>query len=196
MIHGDSLIVNWIIRGIFLTVLDPRTARNAGKSTASRSPVGPLRLVEYEGRTHLIVNGTKRVRSYDLKTGEVIWEVRRASGGRHSLPRGLRRTRLLHDRLSRQHPVRDSAQCERGHYRHRSGRLAQESRNAVRSFSAAVWRPAVLHRLERRDPVLPGREDRRTRLRAAAIARDEEHLRLAGRQPRIVFTSPAGTALS
>ena len=30
-------------------------------------------VVDYKGRKQLIVNGLKRVRSYDLKTGEVIW---------------------------------------------------------------------------------------------------------------------------
>jgi outer membrane protein assembly factor BamB len=31
--------------------------------------------VEHKGRTQVIVNGTKRIRSYDLKTGAEIWQV-------------------------------------------------------------------------------------------------------------------------
>ncbi|HEY4308401.1 MAG TPA: PQQ-binding-like beta-propeller repeat protein [Pirellulales bacterium] len=76
VIHNDSLIVNWDHQGeSFLIVLDARTGETRWK--VDREPVTswatPL-VVEYEGRTQLIVNGTKRVRSYDLKTGEVIWE--------------------------------------------------------------------------------------------------------------------------
>lgn len=76
VIHGDSLIVNWDHQGdSFLTVLDPATGETRWK--VSRPPVTswatPL-VVEYAGRTQVIVNASDRTRSYDLKTGEVIWE--------------------------------------------------------------------------------------------------------------------------
>jgi outer membrane protein assembly factor BamB len=76
VIYGDSLIVNWDHQGdSFLTVLDPRSGETRWK--VDREPVTscatPL-VVEYAGRTQVIVNASNRTRSYDLKTGEVIWE--------------------------------------------------------------------------------------------------------------------------
>jgi outer membrane protein assembly factor BamB len=75
-LHGDALIVNWDQEvGSFLTVLDARTGETRWK-VARDEPTSwatPL-AVEHNGRTQVIVNGTNRVRSYDLATGAVIWQ--------------------------------------------------------------------------------------------------------------------------
>lgn len=76
VIHGDSLIVNWDHQGTsFLTVLDAQTGETRWKvdRESVTSWATPL-VVEYEGRTQVIVNASSRTRSYDLKTGEIIWE--------------------------------------------------------------------------------------------------------------------------
>ncbi len=76
VVHGDSVIFNWDHQGgSFITSLDAKTGETKWKvdRDENTSWATPL-LVEHNGRTQVIVNGTKRVRSYDLKTGEVIWE--------------------------------------------------------------------------------------------------------------------------
>jgi outer membrane protein assembly factor BamB len=76
VVHGDSVIFNWDHQaGSFITSLDAKTGETKWKvdRDENTSWATPL-VVEYNGRTQVIVNGTKRVRSYDLKTGEVIWE--------------------------------------------------------------------------------------------------------------------------
>ncbi len=78
-LHGDTLVVNWDHEGDSLSVAFEkrsgverwRVARDERTSWAT-----PI-VVEHDGKAQVVVSGTKRIRSYDLETGEVIWE----SGG-------------------------------------------------------------------------------------------------------------------
>ena len=76
VVHHDSLIVNWDHEGeSFLVVLDSATGET--KWRVERDEVSSWatpRVVEHDGRTQLIVPATRRITSYDLATGEVIWE--------------------------------------------------------------------------------------------------------------------------
>jgi len=76
VVHGDSLVVNWDHEDqSFIQVLDAATGDTKWKADRDEptSWATPL-VVEHGGRTQVIVNGTNRVRSYDLMSGEVIWE--------------------------------------------------------------------------------------------------------------------------
>jgi outer membrane protein assembly factor BamB len=75
VIHGGRLLLNWDQEGdSALHCLDAKTgepiwtAKRDEKSTWTT----PL-VVEHGGRTQVILNGTTRIRSHDLATGEVIW---------------------------------------------------------------------------------------------------------------------------
>lgn len=76
VVYGNSLIVNWDHEDqSFIAVLDTATGetkwtRDRDEPTSWATPL----VVEHHGRTQLIVNGTTRVRSYDLSTGDVIWQ--------------------------------------------------------------------------------------------------------------------------
>ncbi len=75
VVYGDSVIVNWDHQGgSFITCLDAATGETRWKVDRDETTTWatPL-LVEHGGRTQVIVNGSKRVRSYDAKTGELIW---------------------------------------------------------------------------------------------------------------------------
>jgi len=75
VIFGDSVIVNWDHeKGSFLTSLDAATGETRWKVERDEATTWatPL-LVEFQGRTQVIINGSRRVRSYDAKTGELIW---------------------------------------------------------------------------------------------------------------------------
>lgn len=76
VVHGDTLIVNWDHQGgSFITALDALTGETRWKVDRDENTSWATPLVlEHQGRTQVIVSGTKRVRSYDLKSGEVIWE--------------------------------------------------------------------------------------------------------------------------
>ncbi len=76
VVHGDTLVVNWDHQGgSFIIALDAKTGETKWKidRDENSSWATPL-LVDFDGRTQVIVNGTNRVRSYDLATGNVIWE--------------------------------------------------------------------------------------------------------------------------
>lgn len=75
-LHGDTLIVNWDHEGqSFVVALAKSTGRELWRRNREEisSWSTPL-VVEIEGRAQVVTTGTNKVRSYDLKTGEVIWE--------------------------------------------------------------------------------------------------------------------------
>jgi outer membrane protein assembly factor BamB len=75
-LYGNTLIVTWDHEGpSFITALDaltgePKWKVDRDEPTTWATPF----VVEHGGRTQVITNGTNRVRSYDLETGELIWE--------------------------------------------------------------------------------------------------------------------------
>ena len=76
VIHGDSLVVNWDNEGeSFLYAFDKKSGRELWKVKRDEktSWATPL-VVEVDGRPQVIVAATKRVRGYDLATGNLIWE--------------------------------------------------------------------------------------------------------------------------
>ena len=75
-LHGDTIVVNWDHEGqSFITALDKSTGREIWRVDRDEitSWSTPL-VVVHDGKAQAIVNATGRVRGYDLKTGEVIWE--------------------------------------------------------------------------------------------------------------------------
>src|SRR5690606_11759043 len=75
-LHGETLIVNWDHEDpSFIVAMDAETGKTRWQADRDEptSWATPL-VVEHNGRKQVIVNGTKRVRSYDLDTGEVLWE--------------------------------------------------------------------------------------------------------------------------
>ena len=76
VLHGDNIVVVMDHLGqSFIEVLDKRTGETRWRKdrveVASWST--PL-ATEFAGRVQVIVCGSERVMSYDLKTGEVLWE--------------------------------------------------------------------------------------------------------------------------
>ena len=76
VLHGDTLIVNWDHLGqSFIVALDAKTGDTKWKvDRDERSTWATPLVVEHDGRTQVITNASNRMRSYDLATGELIWE--------------------------------------------------------------------------------------------------------------------------
>lgn len=73
---GDTLIVNWDHEGDdFIVALDKNTGKELWRRPREEmtSWATPL-VVEHEGRKQVVIAATAKIRSYDLKTGEPIWE--------------------------------------------------------------------------------------------------------------------------
>ena len=83
-LHGDSLVVNWDHEGdSSIVCLDANTGKEKWRVPRDEPTTWNTPLIlERKGVTQVIVNGTNRARSYDLATGQVIWEC----GGQKTNP--------------------------------------------------------------------------------------------------------------
>src|SRR5436190_5046425 len=76
VLSGDKLIVNWDHEGdSFLYAFDKRTGQQLWKTPrAEKTSWSTPLIAEVDGKLQVIVSATKRVRSYDLATGTLLWE--------------------------------------------------------------------------------------------------------------------------
>jgi outer membrane protein assembly factor BamB len=83
-VYGDALAVNWDHEGSSAVyVLDAATGKtrwhaNRDEETTWGTPL----IVKHRGSEQLILNATRRVTSYDLASGKVLWEC----GGQTAVP--------------------------------------------------------------------------------------------------------------
>ena len=94
-LHGDSLVVNWDHEGEdFIVALDKKTGherwrRERDEPTSWSTPL----IIEDGSRTQVIVSADNFVRSYDLETGETIWEC--GGLGANAVPTPLATSNLV-----------------------------------------------------------------------------------------------------
>ncbi len=75
-LYGDTIVVNWDHEGqSFIVAFDKKTGKELWKvdrdeATSWATPI----VVEHDGKPQVITSATNRIRSYDLATGELIWE--------------------------------------------------------------------------------------------------------------------------
>ena len=76
ILHEDKLIVLRDHQGqSVLYVLNKKTGKDIWKIERDEASTWATPfLVEYNGQTQIITNATKKIRSYDLVNGEVVWE--------------------------------------------------------------------------------------------------------------------------
>ena len=76
-LHGDTLVINWDHEGRdFVAALDAKTGnerwrRDRDEPTTWATP----HIVVYEGKPQVVINGRNRVVSYDLATGDQVWQA-------------------------------------------------------------------------------------------------------------------------
>ena len=76
-LHGNALVVAWDHEDdSFIVALDKNTGNELWRVARQEATswTTPL-IVEHAGSAQVIVSATSRVRSYDLATGELIWET-------------------------------------------------------------------------------------------------------------------------
>jgi outer membrane protein assembly factor BamB len=74
---GEKLVVNWDHEGgSFVVALDKKTGKELWRKQRDEGTTWatPL-IVEHGGRRQVVTSGTNKVRSYDLETGELLWEA-------------------------------------------------------------------------------------------------------------------------
>lgn len=75
-LYKDKIVVNWDHEGqSFIIALDKKTGKELWKMDRDEvtSWATPL-IVESNGKPQVITNGTNQIRSYDLATGQLLWE--------------------------------------------------------------------------------------------------------------------------
>ncbi len=81
-LHGDVLVLNWDHEGEdFVVALDKKTGvekwrQKRDEPTSWSTPL----VVVHEGKPQVVISATNRVRSYDLATGEQVWEASGRTG--------------------------------------------------------------------------------------------------------------------
>lgn len=77
VVYNDKLVINWDHEGdSFIVVLDKNTGNEIWRAARDEvtSWATPI-VVEQNGKPQVIASASKRIRSYDLDTGDVIWET-------------------------------------------------------------------------------------------------------------------------
>lgn len=89
-LYGDTLLLVFDHEGqSFISALDKRTGEERWRRDRDeRSNWAQPLITEYDGRVQAIVAATGKVRSYDLATGDVIWEC--GGLGRNPIPAVVR----------------------------------------------------------------------------------------------------------
>ena len=76
-LHGDTIVINWDHEGPdFVVALNKKAGEELWRQPRDEdtSWATPL-VVEHEGKAQVVTSASKKVRSYDLKTGKALWEV-------------------------------------------------------------------------------------------------------------------------
>lgn len=76
-LHGDTLVINWDHEGEdFIVALDKNTGAEKWRQKRDEptSWSTPL-IVERGGKAQVVTAATNKVRTYDLETGKLLWEV-------------------------------------------------------------------------------------------------------------------------
>lgn len=76
VLHGEHLVILWDQEGdSFITALNKSTGEQIWKTPRAEATTWttPL-IVEHAGQQQVIVSATSKIRSYELKTGKLIWE--------------------------------------------------------------------------------------------------------------------------
>ena len=75
-LHKDRVIVNWDNEDdSFITALDKSTGKTLWKTPRDEKTTWATPLVvEFNGKAQVITAGTKKIRAYDVETGQLIWE--------------------------------------------------------------------------------------------------------------------------
>jgi outer membrane protein assembly factor BamB len=76
-LHGDVLVVNWDHEGEdFIVAFDKNTGKELWKQPRDEDTTwGTPLIVTHGGRAQVIVNASKKTRSYELATGKELWSV-------------------------------------------------------------------------------------------------------------------------
>jgi outer membrane protein assembly factor BamB len=85
-LHGDTMVVNWDHEGdSFIIALDKNTGKTLWKKPREEKTSWSTPFFVRQGnRTEVVTSATRKVRSYDLASGDLLWET--AGLGMNAIP--------------------------------------------------------------------------------------------------------------
>jgi len=95
VISGDRLILVYDYEGeSFMVMLDNKTGKEIWRVSRDEKSnwAAPL-VVDFGGKKQIVVNGIKKVRSYDFESGKVIWEC--GGLGANTIPHPVRQDDMV-----------------------------------------------------------------------------------------------------
>ena len=94
LLYGETVIVNWDHEGeSFIVALAKRTGEELWRQLRDEVTMGNPNRRGTQRNPQVVVSGTKRVRGYGLKNGEILWEAAgRESRGNPVAADGARRS--------------------------------------------------------------------------------------------------------
>lgn len=95
-LHGETLLLVFDQQGqSFISALDKRTGKQLWRRDRDeRSSWSQPLITEFDGRTQAIISASGKIRSYDLETGDVIWEC--AGLGSNVIPAVIRDGEIIY----------------------------------------------------------------------------------------------------
>ena len=74
-LSGNTVIINWDTEGgAFITALDKQTGKQLGRTKRDeRTSWSTPLILEFNGQKQVVVNASKKVRSYELAAGKELW---------------------------------------------------------------------------------------------------------------------------
>ena len=198
VLAGDRLVIVWDHLGGSFIVVARRGERTraVARRAATRSTPGRRRWSSSRAAARqAIVPGKNKIRSYDLETGEIVWESKGVTmnpipspvfgDGMVFVTSGFQGNNLKAIRLGER---------EGRHHRHRRDRLDARSRHAVRAVAAAVRRHPLPAQDELGDPFGVRRARRASRTTSCSDSRGCRRCSRRRSAPTAASTSPAATA--
>jgi outer membrane protein assembly factor BamB len=125
-LHGNTLLINWDHEGdSFIVAMDKGSGKELWRKTRKEgtSWSTPF-VVEHDGRHQVIVSASGKTRSYDLKTGEVIWEC--AGLGSNVIPTPLHQDGVVYVTSGHRRPAMQAI-------------LLDKAKGDITGTDAVVW---------------------------------------------------------
>ncbi len=164
-LYQDTLIVNCDNEdNSFIIALDKNTGKTLWKKPREeRTSWSTPLIIERDGKAQAVVAATGKIRSYDVASGDVLWECGGLTRNVIPCPVADAGHGLLHERISGQRLAGDPPGPHRRPHRQRRHRLDPQQEHPLRAFAAALQRQALLLRQQQRRAHVPGHQEPATR---------------------------------
>ena len=185
-LYQDTLIVNRDNEdNSFIIALDKNTGKTLWKKPREeRTSWSTPLIIERDGKAQAVVTATGKIRSYDVASGEVLWECGGLTRNVIPCPVADADTVYCMSGFQGNALLGNPPGPHRRPHRRRRHRLDPQQEHPLRPFAAALQRQTLLLREQQRRADVPGHQGRRPRSSMRRSWRTVGRLCLAARRRR------------